>query len=260
MPPKGREAKAKAKANSKSQAQRRVPRVQPKAQLAPQPHVAPEPLAALATEDTPEAQQRQNNKVRRRLDRRQTNEQVERIVDRKLAPIFPALVIANATTQHGEGVHDYIGRHLVSTRNSNQYLSTRFWTQFYREFDLRENCLDNLPGPEDENVRDEIKHILTADTPTQRFVEPLERFLESCTGLSYTEFFGLLQFTNESPSLSLGLSIRARIAILFHCARILSSLYCSILLLRVSILHHRHNYSKGLRRSAHLFFVEILMC
>ena len=84
---------------------------------------------------------------RRRLDRRDTDERVDRIIARKLAGRFPHELIEGATAADGITVRETIAAEVRLRRGSNEYLRQEFWVQFFAKFKFHEGVSGFLPEP-----------------------------------------------------------------------------------------------------------------
>ena len=160
---------------------------------------------------------------RRRLGRRDSDSQVERIIQNKLGH-FSAEVIESAVNKNGETIRDYLKRRQKEAHTTSNRLSSRFWCEFYEEFPLKRSLAEALESPsEQEDVGDELlaaMGIAHQDNPASRSVEPLEVFLLHCsTPLNQTEMFGLLRSSMEGHIISRKSSCRILLAILAYMAR-----------------------------------------
>ncbi len=157
-----------------------------------------------------------------RQDRRDVDAQVDRLIERRLAEQFPLAVINGVVNSQGEHIRPYIARHIQ--HNRSKYLSSLFWTQFFKEFDMKFADLSDLPDPSpadeepDPQLVDAIK-MAHHDNPAQRTVEPIERLCETMKRPSYTEFFGMLTASQEAPAVTKTASLRMKVAILGCVAR-----------------------------------------
>lgn len=162
----------------------------------------------------------------RRIERRDTEDQVDRLVSVRLKP-YRIETINGVVNSEGEHIRPYLARHIRVARSagSGKYLSSKFWTQFFKEFDLKSHGIGQLPPPpQDEEINELILKALKvahSDNPAQRSVEPIERLLETIPKPNYTEFFGLIAASQEAPTMSRATALRMTIAILGLVARLL---------------------------------------
>lgn len=207
-------------------------RKQPKAKPAPSNSAAKRPASPPPPAQEPDAPALDGDEVtapaamakNRRLERRDTESQVERVVQGRLGKQFTIEAINGVVNDKGEHVREYIARHIRENRSSAKYLSSRFWTTFFSEFDLQVKVLGDLPEPPDpdEAVDDRwLKALKIAhnDNPSKRTVEPIERLLETMQKPNYTELYGLILSSQEAPTMCRASSVRMRVAILGCIAR-----------------------------------------
>jgi hypothetical protein len=170
------------------------------------------------------------NDKRRRLSRRDSDEQVNRVIEEKLTPNYREELIEAALTKKGMKIRPYIKTALVgltvSVRGNKARLSTKFWTQFYADFPtLSLGISAYLPDPpaDLEEVRDELQAALATaydPNPSSRTPVHVERVLENLTkDLNETELFGLVQAVEESPTISRPHSEKMKMAIMLYLAR-----------------------------------------
>ena len=163
----------------------------------------------------------------RRVDRRDTEAQVDRVIQSRLAPQFPIEAINGVVNAKGEHVRTFIARHIRENRGSQRYLTSKFWTEFFAEFDLQVCMLNCMPQPcLEEEVDEQIVSALKvahSDNPSKRSVEPIERLLETMRKPNYTEFYGLVAASQEAPTMTRHSSLRMKVAILGCISRPSSS-------------------------------------
>ena len=88
----------------------------------------------------------QESSSRRQLRRRDTDECVMRIREKKLAHI-PDHILNTKTNNKGETPLGYITKEIRRKRPGNGRLSTKFWVTFHDEFDLSWDISAELPEP-----------------------------------------------------------------------------------------------------------------
>lgn len=161
---------------------------------------------------------------RRQLERRNTEEQVKRIIARKLGHL-DAHVIKTQTNAKGQTVFMWIRDQVKSKQNASGRLSTQVWTQFWREFDLSGDISERLPVPPegaDETVDEELIEGLWAArhaNPAERSPVALTRYLEKAPKMSETSLYGLLQAIQIGPNLSRAHAMKLQVATLQYFAR-----------------------------------------
>ena len=85
--------------------------------------------------------QMQNNngahgQKRRRCERRDTDDQVDRVIDRKLLSKYPKEVVEGAQAPDGTTPRSMIREEIVATKCKGERLKTEFWTPcfFFKRF------------------------------------------------------------------------------------------------------------------------------
>lgn len=154
----------------------------------------------------------------RRVHRRDTDAQVERVIATRLVPDYPIEAVNGVVNKRGEHVRKYIANHIRENRCSQRYLTLRFWTQF-SEFDLKAKTIGSMPDPlaQGEDIAEPLVKALNiahSENPSRRSVEPIERYLEVMAAPNYSEFYGLVHVAQEAPTMSRQASVRMRAAIL----------------------------------------------
>ena len=177
---------------------------------------------------------------RRRLNRRNTDEACERVIEDRLLPFYSRSLIEGAVNQKGEIIKKVIADHIRENRPSQERIATQCWTSIIETFDLNADAFDDIPDPDDgdgdarPSLVDKIA-IAHHKSPAARKTGPLERYLEDVSDLSYTEIFGILQASVESHVLVRAASNRILFALTKYIARICSRSRCRIVTLEHSI-------------------------
>ena len=83
----------------------------------------------------------------RRLGRRDSDEQVERIMAKKLYPTYAREIIEGAIAEDGMTPRQMITKEVRSTKFNGEYLKASFWTQFFAKFPLQKGLAALLPDP-----------------------------------------------------------------------------------------------------------------
>jgi hypothetical protein len=209
MPPKrtraavgGAKAKAKAKA------------------LAIGAAAAPVPLALVAV--GAEVLETEAAQKRRRLERRDTEDKIERAIASRLGN-FSVEVVNGTVNSKGEHVREYLANAIRANRGCGKHLSVKFWTGFFQSFNFIVEDNVGLPAPVNEEDIDSalVRALASAHhaNPANRSVEPFERLMETMQEPNYTEFFGMVQASFESPSMNKASSLRMKTSILRLVAR-----------------------------------------
>lgn len=83
---------------------------------------------------------------RRRLDRRDTEERVDRVIERKLSR-FPRELVEASVAADGSTVRETIAAEIRARKSSNEYLRQEFWTMFHSKYKFHEGVGNLLPEP-----------------------------------------------------------------------------------------------------------------
>lgn len=84
---------------------------------------------------------------RRRLDRRQTDEQVERIIAKQLYPKFARELIEGMVAEDGSPPRSAIAEELRKCRGAQEYLKQEFWGKFFEKFPFHKGIVGMIPEP-----------------------------------------------------------------------------------------------------------------
>jgi hypothetical protein len=159
---------------------------------------------------------------RRRLIRRDTEEQCMRLIKNQLQPLFGNAVVGKIG-KSGIGVVEYMMNMLRELKGESKYWTSKQWQDLYVEFDLAVKIEDKLDNPSaEEPVRDSLIVALKAPyskNPAERSSEPVERFLETCPNLNMTEIYGLLIACAESPIVTKTIHAKLFVSIAKYFAR-----------------------------------------
>ncbi len=138
----------------------------------------------------------------------------------------PVIGVSYATNinRSGQRVHDVVAEQIRENRSSKRKLTSKFWDGVIKDFGLKLTLItDNLPAPDpNETVSHAVFEKLGSahcDNPAQRTTDPLERFLDSCEVLTYTELFGIISASMEGPKVLRAASTRMFLATLRYIVR-----------------------------------------
>jgi hypothetical protein len=160
---------------------------------------------------------------RRQLNRRETDVQTQRYIDRKLSHI-PASIVETVENKEGLSIRDFIAREIRSHRELNGRLSSKFLVKLYAEYDLGNSVFADMPEPSaadeilDEELMDHIGDCHD-ENPVNRNPKPLCKYLKSCPIMNSTNFHGLLHGIVEGPLLSHANASKVQVAALGFIAR-----------------------------------------
>ena len=114
---------------------------------------------------------------RRRLSRRDTDDQVERIVAKKLKPFFPSELIEGIVHADGSTPRSTIADGLRNSKSAGEYLKQEFWSNFFLKFPFEKGLASIVPEPSGHyDIRDEV---LEAIAPLARQEPSPAHYLES---------------------------------------------------------------------------------
>jgi hypothetical protein len=167
-----------------------------------------------------EAQQK-----RRRLDRRDSEEQAKRIIDDKLVPKFGE-AIAGRVGRSGVNVWSFIVGEWRRLKAEKKYWTARQMSKLYVEFELTEQMNELLEDHQGDlnDVGPKMKlalRYLNAKNPKERSPDEFEFFLAGAGELEKVDLFGLLCACVESDLISKSTSSRCFTAIGAYFARLL---------------------------------------
>jgi len=200
--------KAKAKAaHKKAPAPKKAAKIVKKA-----PKVVAKPKkAATPSKPTPEP------KKRRQLERRDTDEQCDRVLNKKLGHILKSTWVSKVD-EEGNKIEDLVKKEIRHRRDAGGYIENKFWNDIFEGFDLSENPLAELPPPETCDVPDDELLDCIAQLHNENHIKaiawPLEGYLNHCDYMGETAFYGLLQAVVPSQDLPGHLAVLAQVAVM----------------------------------------------
>jgi hypothetical protein len=154
---------------------------------------------------------------RRQLERRETDEQFERIKDRKLS-FVPIEVFSTKVDTDGISAKDCIMAEVRRNKITKSRLSTKFWVGFWEKYDFGDVLADTLPCPPEADVVDsellEAIGVARQDNPIERNPDELVRYLRNCKGMNERSYFGVLTTMQEGPTLGHKHAVRIQVAVL----------------------------------------------
>jgi len=164
-------------------------------------------------------------KTRRRLDRRDSDQRMDRACEGKLFENDWAQLVGKVSPKD-ETPTDYIKEELRRKKDKNGRLTTAFWIGFRKDFglvtggDIGDKLDDPPEEPVDQNL---VQMLLTAhsDNPAQDKVSPITSYLEHCPELNQASLYGLFNRIEECPSLPRVVAYKIQVAVLAYLERIL---------------------------------------
>jgi len=160
------------------------------------------------------------SKLKRRLSRRDTDDQIERAIGTRFDHIDNW---ESKVDEDGRSIKDYVEDEVRRTTNLGKYIRNDFWTKIWAKFDLATTAAMLLVDPPmdqdiDEDLMDAIS-VAHSCNPCGNVERPLERYLSHCAPLSRRNLFGLLNSIEECPDLPRPLAVKCQIATLWYFAR-----------------------------------------
>lgn len=202
----------------------------PSKNVAKKNKTAPEPVIACVAEvllsggeSSSHEDEGGKKRVRTQKDRRNNDQCALRALERKLCHI-PVEVWQAKRDSKGRTCVEHVVKAQAEVKGKDKKLGTKYWTGFFRDFMLADNCSQDLPDPpEDDAPVDEglLVALAAASTgnPAGCPSSQLERFLESCPILSKTELYGLFCAIMVSPRMPLSTAMRCQTAALHYVFR-----------------------------------------
>ena len=159
-------------------------------------------------------------------DRRDVDSQTRRVIKDKLSKV-DKLLVSTKTNKDGVTVYDYIKAHVVKKSAVNGRLSSGFWHEFRKQFDLTWDIAAELPeldgGEDDEEVDEELLEAISiarSRNPAERNPTTLCHFLEHCPPLSQHALHGVLTAIQPCATLCQTHARKLQLSCLKYCARI----------------------------------------
>ena len=157
----------------------------------------------------------EGQKKRRQLDRRDTEEAVERYKQRKLnhIPEGRLLTVRNA---EGKTVDQHITDEIKSKRQSQGRLASAFLVSIYDQFNLYGDQFDDLPQPDGSRINPDLEAAMEAahdDNPVKKSIKPMLNLLarkEQCDEMNFT---ALLKSSSPGPLLVVKDAVRIQVAV-----------------------------------------------
>jgi hypothetical protein len=187
-------------------------------------------------------QTKKQTKDRRQLDRRDSDDQADRvIIDSGRLDHFPAQLWQNVTDDDGQDVRKYvkvINAKLLKMNPKGRW-TPKMWWGLFEHFGLTNRLVDFFKAPgEDDGVADmemfsRLKQAHKEGSSIDARASPTERFLADCTKLTRASLYGLIVMSLEGKTLTRPVAMRLHVAILRYFARTESVRFASIVMFRV---------------------------
>ena len=132
-------------------------------------------------------------------------------------------MLENAVNADGETIEDFAGTEVDRLEGTGKYIKLEFWINLDKSFNLQKNATDDLePASSDDEDDPELFEALLAahsENPPSRKSEPFERIIAHCEPLSPGNVYGMLQMSQERPTLHKSLSMKMQTSICAYFAR-----------------------------------------
>ena len=155
---------------------------------------------------------------RRRLERRHTEEQVNRVMKARFYDQgYEQDYVEALRNDKGETIREKLLEQIHDNRGTKTHISTAFWRQIFEEFPLKVGMFAKLPFPVGDLSKDAEDAVLIAqaENPALRSIDPWERYLERAPkDISEDEFLNLLHGAAEGPIVSRSQSHKMLISLL----------------------------------------------
>ena len=165
------------------------------------------------------------NAPKRRVQRRDTDDQTERYIARKLGHLSEAR-LHSVQSKSGVSLYDYVKEEVRKKKKVRGRLGSKFTLQLYRDFDFERGTFDALSDceveDEDAEMGLEMCEALSQahdENPSARKPTPLIKYLERCGRLSKFNYYGLLNGVLAGPLLCHKHARKLQVAVLHYVAR-----------------------------------------
>ena len=139
---------------------------------------------------------------KRRLDRRDTDGQAERVIADKFKGYDP-IVISNRRNAHGETLAEVVAAEIKRKRPSGEYFKLKFWAKQHAEFQLDLGLFKDMPGIKgDSEPNDGLVEALAQSQEKSnglRSIDRLESVLAHCPPLTHDDIVILISESKQTP-------------------------------------------------------------
>jgi hypothetical protein len=187
-------------------------------------------------------QTKKQTKDRRQLDRRDSDDQADRVIAQSgRLDHFPAQLWQNVTDENGQDVRKFvkaINAKLLKMNPKGRWTPKMRWALF-EHFGLTNRLADffKAPGEEDGapdmDMFSRLKQAHKDGSSIDARASPTEWFLADCPNLSRASLYGLIVMSLEGKTLTRPVAMRLHVAILRYFARTESVRFASIVMFRV---------------------------
>jgi hypothetical protein len=159
-----------------------------------------------------------------RPNRRDEELKAQRIIERKLRTYSATVVSTAVGKKSKQTVIDYVINELRSASNASGYLSSKCWSDFFVEFELRKYQFAGLPAQDPTLMPSDmlLEAVMPAhaENPAARSVEPFVQYMEYLQEPASTdELGGMLNMTVPGAVVTDKMSMKMIMAVLKHIGR-----------------------------------------
>jgi hypothetical protein len=178
--------------------------------------------AVAVPEPEPEEEGRSSSR-KRRLGRRDSDDQVERFMEQKLYGKSPREIIEGAFAEDGTTPRSMITKEVQANTGDNEYLKASFWTRFFLKLPLQKGLAALLPDPPDgEDVAPEVLEALAPlhdKNPVARTASNLLVLLGATIELNETELQGIIVGCQMSVLVTEAMYKQVMMALMRYCEK-----------------------------------------
>jgi len=169
---------------------------------------------------------------KRLLRRRDTDDEVSRVIENTLAPRYTAESITSCVGLDGLTVRAFIEKGLKQAHATGHRLATGFWIAFNDNFNLDEHATEGLGAPPEANepVRSCLIEALKKvhdKNPAARDITPFLEFLKEVDDFNFTEFTGILKAVKVGPKVGRQRYVDMMLAVLTYVGRTVCEVFNS---------------------------------
>ena len=165
---------------------------------------------------------------KRRLNRRDTDEQVKRVITKRLIPDYGSEVVSASRDSDNCSIHMWLALRLRACKNSQKYVTAEIIGELVQHFKLGESDALEVSS-EDNNLDEDLCEALALarhKNPAERKTIGVQKFFEYCDKvLTKYEVAGFLNAIKECPMVVRASSATMHWSFLQYAARICDTKY-----------------------------------
>lgn len=162
----------------------------------------------------------------RRLQRRSTEDQVDRAIETTFLKKVPKEVLEGRRNEKGQSIREVLEQELRNKRKNGGRLSSRFKAGLHTDFQLNQSAAELLPEAdppvEQEDMDKELLDrlgLIHHENPATRKTEPFLQYISVCGELTYAELVLTLRAIQEGPLVTRKSATKLAMAVLCYIAR-----------------------------------------